>query len=241
MVSSFSFARRLPRVELAPHAWPGVLVVVDGSDGTGKTTLLTGLEPALRALGHDVVATRQPTTEARQTEAFRDFLFKPELRDEIDYRALLCLMIGDRLQHLHRVVRPALQRGAVVLCDRYIFTQMVTTVTRGFDDEPWMLELYRHVVRPDVGIITDAPTNVVVDRISARSDAREAFYEDDHVRANLRAYLDVAGHYDLTVVDTVQYSADEVVARVLDDIERQIAFRATATPLDRSIGRHWVD
>lgn len=231
-----SFVGRLPRVALRPHDHPGVLVAVDGSDGTGKTTLLGGLERELRSRGHDVLTTRQPTTEARESSAFRDFLFRPDLRDDIDYRALLCLMIGDRLQHLHRVVRPALARGAVVLCDRYIFTQMVTTVTRGFDDELWMLELYKHVLRPDVGVITAAPPSVVIERISSRSDARESLYEDDHVRSNLRAYSEVADHYDLTVIDTLEVSADEAVARVLADIEQQIAHES-GTSQGRGAGR----
>lgn len=221
VAGSTSFIDRLAKVALDRHDLPGILVAVDGSDGTGKTTLLAGLESELRLRGREVLATRQPTTEARESSAFRDFLFRPEGRDDIDYRALLCLMIGDRLQHIHRVVRPALLRGAVVLCDRYIFTQMVTTVTRGFDDEQWMLELYQHVMRPDVGVITDAPSDVVIERISARSDAREAFYEDDHVRANLSAYREVALNYDLTVIDTLEVSPDDAVSLVLDEIDQQ--------------------
>lgn len=205
----------LPAIELAPHTLPGTLIAVDGSDGTGKTTLLDNLADHLAAEGRQVVRTRQPTTEARESEAFRDFLFRPELREEIDYRALLCLMIGDRLQHLHRVVKPALATGAVVLCDRYIFTQMVTTVTRGYRDEPWMYELYRHVVKPDVAVITDAPAHVAIDRIAARPDAREAFYERDHVEANLQAYRQVADLYGLLRIDTSNTSPDEACQRVL--------------------------
>lgn len=229
VAGSTPFTDRLAKVELDRHGLPGLLVAVDGSDGTGKTTLLAGLESELRLRGHEVLATRQPTTEARESSAFRDFLFRPESRDDIDYRALLCLLIGDRLQHIHRVVRPALARGAVVLCDRYVFTQMVTTVTRGFDDERWMLELYQHVMRPDVGVITDAPTDVVIERISARTDAREAFYEDDHVRANLRAYRDVAVQYDLTVIDTLDVSPDDAVSLVLAEIDQQCVERAGRT------------
>lgn len=208
-------ADNLPRVDLSDHHYPGVLVAVDGSDGTGKTTLLDTLQSALSAQGIEVVRTRQPTTEARETAAFRDFLFKPEGRDEIDYRALLCLMIGDRLQHLHRVVRPALLRGAAVLCDRYIYTQMVTTVTRGFQDEDWMLELYPHVFRPDVGVITDAPLELVLSRISSRADARESFFERDHVDQNLSAYRAVAELYGLELLDTSATNPEEAASRVL--------------------------
>jgi dTMP kinase len=206
----------LPNIELLPHSLPGILITVDGNDGTGKTTLLNGLERRLIAEGREVLRTRQPTTEGRESEAFQEFLFHPDRRDRIDYRALLCLMIGDRLQHLHRVVKPALARGAVVLCDRYIFTQMVTTVTRGFVDEPWMMELYRHVLKPDVGLITHAPFDEVVERIVARSYAREAFYEQEHVRANLAAFREIARLYDLTLLDTSRLSPDEVCLMALE-------------------------
>jgi dTMP kinase len=209
------FTDLLPRSTLHNHGYPGSLVVVDGSDGTGKTTLLDTLERQLAGTGVEVVRTRQPTTEARGTAAFSDFIFKPEERDDIDYRALLCLMIGDRLQHLHRVVRPALARGAVVLCDRYIFTQMVTTVTRGFRDEPWMLCLYPRVMKPDVGIVTDAPLDLVVSRIASRPDAREAFYERSHVESNLLAFRSVASLYDLAVFDTSASGPDELATTAL--------------------------
>lgn len=137
-------------MRLRPHGLPGRLVIIDGNDGTGKSTLLGGIEQRLRERGYDVLRTSQPTTEARELDAFKVYLFEPERRDEIDYRALLCMMIGDRLQHAHQIIKPALAAGQIVLCDRYIFTQMVTTRTRGYQDEPWMYELYQHVIRSRV-------------------------------------------------------------------------------------------
>lgn len=221
---------RFPVVTFAAHQMPGVLVVVDGCDGTGKSTLLKMVEGRLRGAGHDPLLTRQPTTEARESQAFRDYLFHPDRRHEIDYRALLCLMIGDRLQHLHRVVRPALQRGRIVLCDRYIYTQMVTTVTRSFEDEPWMIDLYRHVLQPDVAVITDAPVATVINRISARADSRESFYEEDHVRANLDAYREIAATYDLHTIDTVQSSPSRARDETLALITRAL-HRRTGPPI----------
>lgn len=210
----------ITQVRLLPHGLPGTLVAVDGSDGTGKTTLLDGLERELRRVGADVLRTRQPTTEARELEAFKVYLFEPNRRHEIDYRALLCMMIGDRLQHLHQVVLPALRAGRMVLCDRYIFTQMVTTATRGHRDEPWMYELYTHVVAPDVGIVTDGDVDVVCARIAARSEFREAFHERDHVERNLLEFRRLAGIFDLTVIDSTRRSAEEAVARALELVHR---------------------
>jgi dTMP kinase len=213
----------LGQVRLLHHEFPGRLIAVDGSDGAGKTTLLDNLEHRLTGRGHQVVRTRQPTTEARELEAFRVYLFEPENRAAVDYRALLCMMIGDRLQHIHRVILPALQAGNIVLCDRYIYTQMVTTRTRGFDDEPWMYELYSHVLAPDVGIIVDADLDVAVRRISARTNAREAFFERDHVQRNLVEYRRMAELFDLDVLDTSNASAEEVTQQALAAIDRAAA------------------
>jgi dTMP kinase len=166
----------------------------------------------------DVLHTRQPTTEARELDAFKVYLFEPERRDEIDYRALLCMMIGDRLQHAHRVIKPALAAGRIVLCDRYIFTQMVTTRTRGYQDEPWMYELYQHVIAPDIGIITDADPVLVCERIAARSESREAFHELDHVLKNLVEFRRLAQLFDLDVVDTAELGIAEALDRSMKSV-----------------------
>jgi dTMP kinase len=210
---------QISQVRLRPHGLPGRLVVVDGNDGTGKTTLIEGIEQALRGRGLDVLRTRQPTTEARDLDAFKVYLFEPERRDEIDYRALLCMMIGDRLQHFHQTIRPALAAGRVVLSDRYIFTQMVTTRTRGHQDEPWMYELYGHVVAPDVGIIADADPDLVCGRISARSSSREAFHEREHVLKNLIEFRRLAEVFELDVIDTAELGVAEALDRAMKSVE----------------------
>jgi|GEM_PF-657875 len=212
----------LTGIAFSSHDLPGRLVAVDGSDGTGKTTLLDGLEEYLKSEGIAYLRTRQPTTEARNLDAFRTYLFAPERRDEVDYRGLLCMMIGDRLQHAHQVIKPALRDGLVVLCDRYIYTQIVTTRTRGHDDEPWMYELYRHVLNPDLGIITDSPLDVTCARISGRADWHESFLESDHVERNLFAYREVAKAFDLELVDTHTNGVEQVLSHVVNRLRTML-------------------
>ena len=139
----------------------------------------------------------------------------------IDYRALLCLMIGDRLQHIHQVIRPALKAGKVVITDRYIFTQIVTTRTRGFHDEPWMYELYSHVPLPDLTLLLDARVEVAAERIRRRGNWRESFMELDHVEANLEEFRLLADRYDMLTVDTSAGDLDAtkaVVGAALDEL-----------------------
>lgn len=206
--------------QLAEHAFPGRLVVIDGTDGAGKSTIIAGLRQHLTDRGHRVLVTRQPTTEGRGLAAFRTYVFEPERRDEVDYRALLCMMIGDRLQHIHQVIRPALASGQIVLCDRYIFTQLVTTRTRGFSNEPWMQELIGHVIRPDTGILLDLPLEVACRRISSRTDWHESFLERNHVAANLLEFRNVARAYGLDIIDTSDPDPELAIGQAIMSVDK---------------------
>lgn len=201
----------LAEIRLRSHCHPGRLVVVDGSDGTGKTTLLDGLETYLVSEGKLYVRTSQPTKETRGLSAFQAYMFAPDRRSQVDYRALLCMLIGDRLQHIHQVIEPALEAGAVVLCDRYIYTQIVTTGTRDHSHERWMYDLYEHVIRPDLAFIADAPFDIVCKRISSRADWRDAFLEPDHIERNLAAFRTISEIFGLRLVDTHASDATQVV------------------------------
>jgi dTMP kinase len=110
--SPLSTPRRTGRT---PSAYPGTLIAFEGLDGSGKTTQAALLAAALTALGHDVVLTREPTdgtwgTLIRST-AKNGRRLAP--LDELD------AFLKDRAEHVSRVIRPALERGAVVITDRY--------------------------------------------------------------------------------------------------------------------------
>jgi len=96
----------------------GVFVVFEGGDGAGKTTQVDLLCAALTGAGHPVVRTFEPGDSLVGAE-IRRLVLDPSTGD-LDARAEALLYAADKAQHLHEVVRPALQRGAVVVCDRYV-------------------------------------------------------------------------------------------------------------------------
>lgn len=97
---------------------PGLFVALEGGDEAGKTTQTTRLAAWLRAAGHDVVATFEPgDTPAGAT--IRQLLLDPRT-GELAARAEALLYAADKAQHVAEVIRPALARGAVVVCDRYL-------------------------------------------------------------------------------------------------------------------------
>lgn len=91
-------------------------ITIEGIEGCGKSTQARRLESGLRAQGHDVVLTREPGG-SNMTREIRRLLSDPNCR--LEPRAELLLFLADRAQHVASVVRPALERGAVVICDRY--------------------------------------------------------------------------------------------------------------------------
>jgi dTMP kinase len=93
-------------------------ITFEGIEGSGKTTQAKRLADRVRGrLGMSVLLTREPGgTEV--TEQIRSLLADPQ--SQLDARAELLLFLADRAQHVATVIRPALERGEVVICDRYI-------------------------------------------------------------------------------------------------------------------------
>ena len=110
-----------------------MFITLEGIEGSGKTTLIENLADVFRTLNHEVLVTREPGGCALGRE-LRQMLLNPET--EICPEAELFLFLADRAQHVAEVIRPALKRGEVVLCDRYADSTVVYQgYGRGLDIE----------------------------------------------------------------------------------------------------------
>lgn len=106
---------------LQGHPVTGLFITLEGPEGSGKSTNREYLADQLRANGLDVVLTREPGGTPL-AERIRELLLAPS-DEAMCVDTELLLMFAARAQHLAQVIRPALARGAVVLCDR--FTDLV--------------------------------------------------------------------------------------------------------------------
>ncbi|MCB8876140.1 dTMP kinase [Acidisoma silvae] len=97
---------------------PGRFIVFEGGDGAGKGSVLAAAAEALRADGFDILTTREPggTPEGMALRA----LLLSEAGEVWDQGSELLLMTAARVQHMTRVIRPAVAQGQIVLCDRYV-------------------------------------------------------------------------------------------------------------------------
>jgi dTMP kinase len=148
-------------------------VTFEGIEGTGKTTQIARLARRLKRAGREVVLTREPggTGLGRR---LRRALLQPDA-DPISAPAELLLYVGDRAQHLAEVVEPALARGAVVLCDRYVdATLAYQGYGRGLDLQ-WIRALHWSAPldrRPDRTILIDLEAKAALARARKRNRAR---------------------------------------------------------------------
>lgn len=98
--------------------YSGVFVTFEGGEGAGKSTQIQLLADGLRQAGYEVLLTRQPGGTG-YGKRIRDLILAPAEEEVLSPRAELFLYLADRAHHVDYLVRPALQSGKVVICDRY--------------------------------------------------------------------------------------------------------------------------
>ncbi len=163
-----------------PHEYPGKLFVVEGIDGSGKTTQLGLLAKWLSAEGHRVFVTEWNSSAL--VKAATKTGKKKNALTPMTFSLLHATDFADRL--LYKII-PPLKAGMIVLADRYAYTAFARDATRGVDRQwvrelygfaEWVRELYGFAVRPDLSLYFRVPIDVSVDRLLARR-VKLKFYE----------------------------------------------------------------
>jgi dTMP kinase len=169
----------------------GFFITFEGVDGCGKSTQAVKLFERLRAAGRDVILTREPGGTSVGVE-IRRLLLDARAQEPLAARAEALLFAADRAQHVAALIRPTLERGGIVLCDRFADS---TRAYQGFgrQADPKIIEslisLATDGLNPDLTLLFDLPVseaqkrlarrcNDVADESPSRLDAEsEAFHE----------------------------------------------------------------
>lgn len=207
---------------------PGVFITLEGPDGSGKSSLLRRLSAHLAAAGCDVVATREPGSTPLGEQVRRLVL---DTEPKIDRTGLAdaLLFAASRAQHVADVIRPALERGAVVVCDRYADSSMAYQGAGSglpMDELAAVQRFATGGLVPDLTILLDLPVEVGLSRKSAEVTRFEAFQDrayHERVRAAFLAFAAAEpGRY--VTLDATQDEA-AVLADAVATLER-VADRA---------------
>jgi len=153
-----------------PHQYPGRLIVVEGIDGSGKTTQLGLLAKWLASAGRPVIVTEwnSSTLVKAATKAGK----KKNLLTPTTFSLLHATDFADRL--LYKII-PPLKAGMIVLADRYTYTAFARDVARGVDRQ-WVRDLYGFAARPDLALYFRVPIETSLERLLARR-VKLKFYE----------------------------------------------------------------
>lgn len=166
-----------------------MFIVFEGLDGSGTTTQSAALAQALRAAGHEVVLTHEPSEGpigVMIRQALRRRLTLPN-QEALDHRSLALLFAADRIDHLRALVEPALARGAIVISDRYVHSSLA--YQGATLDMHWVDALNAQARIADLVLWIDVPVDECLRRMALRGGEAELF-------ENQRALEPVLGRYE---------------------------------------------
>ncbi len=148
----------------------GVLVAFEGIDGAGKTTQATLLADSLRAIGLDVVSSKEPTT-GPHGQRLRESAWAGRLEPAEE----LEMFIADRREHVAGLILPSLQAGKIVILDRYYFSTAAYQGIRGLDWEAIIARNETFAPQPDVLFMLDIEPALGVGRVNERDGRANQF------------------------------------------------------------------
>lgn len=177
----------------------GRFITFEGGEGAGKSTQIARLKRRLESKGLSVVVTREPGGSPG-AEKIRAMLLSGEARD-LGPRGEAMLFAAARADHVDKTIRPALERGDWVLCDRYADSTRVYQGEAGVDPDYLSLLETAAVagVRPELTILIDVPADIGMARVNSRTAAGNAVgpdrFENDELNVHERRrilFLDLA-------------------------------------------------
>jgi dTMP kinase len=180
--------------------YPGKLFVVEGIDGSGKSTQLSLLHKWLEAKGYGVVF-----SQWNSSPLVKDTTKLGKKKKMLTPATFSLIHATDFADRTERSILPLLKAGAVVLCDRYIHTAFARDVARGMDQQ-WVRDLYGFAVQPTVAFYFRVPLETAISRLVTARDGFK-FYE--------------AG-MDIGLSDDPTESFRLFQGRILDEYEKMI-------------------
>lgn len=141
------------------NGYEGLLIVIEGTDGSGKSTQLNLLKKAIQDKSYGVMV-----SEWKTSRLIADVIDDAKERNLLNATTYSLLYAADFADRLENQIIPALKSGFIVLLDRYFYTALARDVVRGQNIE-WVKNLYEYAPEPDLVFYLDMPVDVLLKRI----------------------------------------------------------------------------
>lgn len=204
----------------------GRFITFEGGEGAGKSTQVQRLAARLKGSGREVVTTREPGGSPG-AESIRDIVLRGDT-DRWSPTTETLLMYAARRDHIERVIRPGLARGAWVVCDRFADSTRAYQGAAGGVDPRFITALETFILettRPDLTLVFDLPAEVGLQRAHARAGAEMRFESKgmafhERLREGFRTIA--AGEPERCAVVDATASMDQVEAAVWAAVETRL-------------------
>ncbi len=207
----------MKKLSMRENKTKGRLITFCGLDGSGKTTLLKRLCADL-CKEAQIFVTKQPTNFVRESAIFRTYMDSPD-HSAFDYRSLSLLAASDRLQHVSKVIEPAMALGKTVISDRYFYSCLANLRARGYTEDRWIYEIAESVIQPDVSFFIDVPVEVAVERVRRRPEEKDRYIDMDLQYRLREEYLKICEQNGGICISTLN-SEEECYLLIKKTIER---------------------
>ncbi len=187
----------------------GIFIVIEGLDGSGKTTQAKFLAKKLEKT-YKVILTAEPSLGKIGSFIREDCLYEDK---RLPTEAEALLFAADRIEHMHNEVKPALDDGKIVICDRYIYSSLAYQGNAGLSLD-WIKTINARALQPDFSIFIDVAPEKVIERLQRKKSVMETLEIQQRVR---EVYLKYVEKGELIRVDgdnPKDVVAEELYARV---------------------------
>ena len=198
----------------------GLFITFEGADGSGKTTQLNKVKSFLEQNGYNTIVTREPGA-LKLGQKIRDILLHSE--EKVSDKCEMFLFLADRAQHVETLIKPSIEQGEIVLCDRYTDSTIAYQGYARGQDINLLNNLNNIAINgtvPDLTILFDVSTEIAQERIGNEKDRMEAAGIDFFNRVR-NGYLEIAKQEpDRVKIINASDTIDNIHKKVVELVEK---------------------
>ncbi len=199
------------------NIYSGKLIVVEGLDGSGQTSQASLLRDFFINKGYQVVLTKEPTQDSEAGKKIKEIL---EKKIETDPLELQKLYAKDRKEHLESTIIPALERGKIVISDRYFFSTFAYGTAHGADLNE-LIEMNNDFLLPDLTFLLKVNPEVCIKRIERRGDPKTLFEKEERLAKVWEVYKILPNKFK----NVYMIDGEESIKEVFEQVKKVVLLK----------------
>jgi len=195
--------------------YPGKFIVIEGLDGSGKSSQVDLVIDLLKKNGKEVVVTKEPTMDSEAGRKVKQVLRKEIVVEPLELQKLY---VQDRKEHLENKVIPALKEGRFVVSSRYAFSTFAYGYSDGLSVD-LLVKMNEQFLLPDLTIIIDVSPASCVERIESRGESVEFFEKLEKLTKANEIYKKTSDMFKNVVI----INGERPIQEVFEDVKKEVS------------------